>query len=985
MKKILRIIIIILLINIPLIVYSEESIPYSEAAKAIKEIMKLYYLKNENIQYSFAKSISQTYNKLGLVPEEITNQDNKYMVCTTFAYDIYNEAFGLDLPHTTSSFMASVSEYYNTNIKGKNIEKDNHLLYYEHKDTGNNDYTQYVYDGNTSFTDFVKIIKPGDIFLHAGGIGHFLVVYDLIKNGNNEVYDALMFNATASLSPKVSSPITHSINRISYNKKITQYNTLNTTNIIERTEIEGAVKTILLSEYAQVTESDFVGGDFVQNGNMKCKDIECAVIRPFYEDENHNSVFNYELKTKQYAKTKIRTEYPGLIIEKTVDKGDNNNVYKNDNLTYSIEIKNKSNITNNGNDAKSYSPFVIEETIGDNVDYVSSNGGTYNEKTKTIKWNISSLEANNTTTLTYTVTVNKLSETPIKATGKFYKSNDSNTYIATGTVENPIVAKQFANNQQPNYETCYNQEYNLGKTGLDLIQGVYECIGGNDIDFTEFNFEKLIEKEDGRKVSDPLKTSDPPVIQLNPLDNNSSEISKIILNNYWGGTVLSSGKTIMIPRYTKNETRAQSINPNDFQEGDILIYRNSSMATKNIVKETSTEEFSIESEPTCKRNIFSLPVDDNGTTESGVTYTTSWDTLTLNGTMTPESESVNSIKIDKSKILFASDLKVGDIFDISIKYLEGSYESSSTKKTSLAPRFISSNDKEIASGTVELPASNNKIVTGSIEITDELKDAKGLIFRIYKSDSHTNPVTFNNYKVRIYVHPTTKSPTCSNPDTKESGIYAYMYYKNKGFSGNSYTGQQNSRNSFDYRYYTNDMPLYTFNNESTIYSNDENAKVFMNYQTLFGKDYYIILRPKIKKYIFNTKTYKLDDDDGIIYGIPANTSLNDVTSKFNTTGIISIKNKQNQNVTNNIATGNIFKALFGIESFEYTVSVKGDVTGTGTINNDDVLQAYKILRKKTSTTKPYEAAADVTNDNNIKINDIAKIYQFVNGKINSLG
>ena len=94
--------------------------------------------------------------------------------------------------------------------------------------------------------------------------------------------------------------------------------------------------------------------------------------------------------------------------------------------------------------------------------------------------------------------------------------------------------------------------------------------------------------------------------------------------------------------------------------------------------------------------------------------------------------------------------------------------------------------------------------------------------------------------------------------TNEDGEYAYIYIDGKGFVGVNYENDENrKRNEFTPKYYyENNLPL--FQNDSAGYSrtykngtyNDEIG----NLQTLFGKDYYVILRPSLKfKYVFKQR------------------------------------------------------------------------------------------------------------------------------------
>lgn len=84
------------------------------------------------------------------------------------------------------------------------------------------------------------------------------------------------------------------------------------------------------------------------------------------------------------------------------------------------------------------------------------------------------------------------------------------------------------------------------------------------------------------------------------------------------------------------------------------------------------------------------------------------------------------------------------------------------------------------------------------------------------------------------------------PVTYENGEYAFIYVEGKGFVGINHgiDGQQGTlddRNEFSAQYYIdNNLNLYSDINEF-----DKQVLEFVNYQTLFGKDYYVILRPSL--------------------------------------------------------------------------------------------------------------------------------------------
>ena len=87
----------------------------------------------------------------------------------------------------------------------------------------------------------------------------------------------------------------------------------------------------------------------------------------------------------------------------------------------------------------------------------------------------------------------------------------------------------------------------------------------------------------------------------------------------------------------------------------------------------------------------------------------------------------------------------------------------------------------------------------------------------------------------------------SNKITNENGEYVYIYIKEKGFVGINYgddgiPNTKDDRNEFNAKYYKyNNLTLYIYGSQNF---DDETLENF-NLQTVFGKDYYAILRPSL--------------------------------------------------------------------------------------------------------------------------------------------
>ena len=100
--------------------------------------------------------------------------------------------------------------------------------------------------------------------------------------------------------------------------------------------------------------------------------------------------------------------------------------------------------------------------------------------------------------------------------------------------------------------------------------------------------------------------------------------------------------------------------------------------------------------------------------------------------------------------------------------------------------------------------------------------------------------------------------------TFEEGEYSYIYIEGKGFVGVNLgdDGKKNTkddRNEFNAKYYkNNNLSLYL-----RIQNVTEELLEIANYQTLFGKDYYAILRPSL---CFDFPNIIEDKDENKSYG-----------------------------------------------------------------------------------------------------------------------
>lgn len=527
---------------------------YEDAKKIVQEVMRSYYLRGPRMQYNYAKT------KYGLeAPEEGTSQNILHSVCAAYNYDVYSEAFGVK--HDYDQFPRYNTEVTNAAIRyyaNQNNPRDGTYLIYLEKKSNN---TKYIYNGSDDFSDFAQMIQPGDMFTYTG---HVMMAYDKVQKQDG-TWDVLMLQSSGGNNIRTringTSNLYYKIFESSYGNN----------NIID-VEKEGNINYFWLSG----------NSNFVRNGKIRCAKEECVVIRAYYND-NGKAIFNYKINPDNYEKSKLRLKYPGLFIEKTVSKGDNNSVYLNDELTYTIKVRNMSNTTYNG---EKYASFKINETIADEVTYLSSNNNA-NITGNMISWTIPSLAVNDSIELTYTV---KVKDEPdnmnkdIEANGYFYDGVDNSVKISTGLVKNKIIPKVSA--PSISYKNCYNNNKD-SYTGLGLISEVYECARGNNYSLENFNFADVMNKKDVRTKG---------VVNAVSLKTDTDDASKIfqqmILNNYYNGMVRIVSSTsdsdddsnttgadadneisiYTLPRWSSSDIRNKTVNSIDFKDGDILIY-----------------------------------------------------------------------------------------------------------------------------------------------------------------------------------------------------------------------------------------------------------------------------------------------------------------------------------------------------------------------------------------------------------------------------
>ena len=121
----------------------------------------------------------------------------------------------------------------------------------------------------------------------------------------------------------------------------------------------------------------------------------------------------------------------------------------------------------------------------------------------------------------------------------------------------------------------------------------------------------------------------------------------------------------------------------------------------------------------------------------------------------------------------------------------------------------------------------------------------------------------------------------------------------------------------------------------------------------------------------------LYDEDGILYGIPANTTYTALAANFS--GTMNVKNAAGENITGSgyVGTGAVVSA--GASS---TVIVKGDVNGDGLLSSTDYLRIKRYVGEGDGIDGVFFKAADTDGNGKIQSFDYITIKRAFEGKTN---
>ena len=556
---------------------SYELSDYQQVRTAIQEIAYSYYIRGKNIQYDI-------YKKGLFNPEEATEQNINYLVCSGFTRNVYRQLLNITIPDIELLKYSRENKGTPEVVLYSNITSDKKM---EMKIYSEKEKNKYKAITNPSLEDVIPLVQIGDVLTYTG---HTFLIYDIVTDGDGKVTDAIIIESTPSgsefanikVSPQVTLPNGKTLGSVVY--LLLQ----NSKNKIINNIQEGTIRFGKLSE----------NKNWININNTKLRKEEYSILRFVHQDSEGNAVLKYTavdlkqpnqfLNNQKIILSNInldRIKFSHLYIQKTVNAHNNNIVQFGDILNYTIVLKNMGEKMYANN-------LIVTEILSEFVTFLAHHESdvvlSFEKDLKKIIWNIGRLKKDQEFIINYTVKITSgKPRDMIISTGKVGN-------IPSSVVRN-VIGVNLNENQMNLIKTNY-EKLKMKYNGKKLINEVYKEALNYNMRFDEFNITQLI-------INTNEKLADSSTIFL----NKTNPFYNAVLNKYWSSMVISKniptgdGNEINFYRlkqfrdYSNLERRQTFIYKNTLKTGDILIYKNSNdeiniLENKKLVKKAITNE-----------------------------------------------------------------------------------------------------------------------------------------------------------------------------------------------------------------------------------------------------------------------------------------------------------------------------------------------------------------------------------------------------------
>ena len=774
--------------------------------RAIQEVAYSYFMRGSDLQYNSAK-IGPS-DKTLFSPEEATSQNTNYLVCSAFTKAVYSELLGVTIPEWTESLISYGKNYKarpeviaygyrDKNFEDKNNDNNDDVLSISkaklnanRKEFNSNigDVLMWFNDGRKKtnpnlLNDIIPYLKVGDVITFTG---HTMMIYDLIYDNNNNVIDAITIEVTHGNSNRYIKTRSFSSGnyRLHYNQCI---------NTIPFEMIYGCDYTNIMYEgcvhFARLSASS--SWKTVSSNDPKSNLVEYSILRFLSVDPEGNILLNYN----------------DTISDKTTN-------YKNK----------KIDLSDKDNDRMKFSKLYIEKTVDVHADDIVE------EKDE----------------LTYKIVIKNNSENAYTDDINIMENISEYVTYKNGSLKANDISVKPTNISKNDNEEITSISYNIGKLGakqeviIKYSVTVNEKTRGETIESTGM-VEHISSSTVKNKIGSNLKLTKEQEEQFNNIN-----LTEIKIKDENENEIQATGQELINEIYKK--VLGIDLHFDEFDITNLII--NKSKAASNGKKDL------ISGVSLNKENIF------YGSILNKYWGTTLYDTIVNNGNDEPVSTNgyafhlkrwrENSNENRRADTIYSENFKTGDILvyintkDQSVNengkyayiYIEGkgfiginngnnySYEYNSPDPTD--------GNKKIGY-TVEYYKDNVLVVGDTENVVQYVESSASDELELNTS------LINNNSKYQGYEIDHVEQSELGREENKKTFInnntVIKVYYKTK--SGTIPTSIE--RNTFDSTYYTqNNISVY-----STVSEAQYGIEEYGNYQTLFGKDYYVILRPSL--------------------------------------------------------------------------------------------------------------------------------------------
>lgn len=581
--------------------------------KAFQEVAYAYYMRGSYLHYNVSKGDGHI-----LSPEASTRQNYIYMACSLYVMNVYKELLGIELSGSGDAYSRYAQKYLGKRkeVIGYGRLQENGDLYWY--DGSKNDKGDLYIIVNPSKYYILSQLKIGDVLEYSG---HVMLIYDLIYDGNGNVVDAYLINSNTSNGNKVKTK-NHGLSARIFDlerKKVSlrvghapwaglYYNESDRRGKYPDSMIEGTVTLETFSERANRN-----GVLLFDKSNPKNKYKKYYSILRFvdYNKKDNKEMLNFDGTYREFQgetlnnqevryseSVKSRLKFSKLFIEKIVDKRDGNVVGHDDELIYSITIRN--------NSKKDYMEDIeVKEFLSEHVAYKKWNvktklkNNTYSKSVsftkdgRILKWNIGKLSSGDEVVIEYTVKIKG------NCDGEIIESRGTVANIPSGVVKNKVgkgLTKKKKEKIKYSYEILKNKFH-----GKQLIDEIYKESCNVELGLRNFNLRADSKNDDAGLIYynnqwGSRNRNDGSYMSL----SQNYPYSKMVLNSYFNALyehptqwITYNGilvKIYALPSLDFEENdpdqRANTIWPTDFKTGDILIYTNTNDKTYSLIKGT---------------------------------------------------------------------------------------------------------------------------------------------------------------------------------------------------------------------------------------------------------------------------------------------------------------------------------------------------------------------------------------------------------------